>query len=233
MQKEESPSASAQPDIFQDRRGFGQLEHFNRHFIKNTRKKRPHRETFWSFFSQILLKTTFWMESLTQGWTQWGPFIPKSGHIFQFSKKCREGIPLSGTSVSVTEYAATSLNTPILTNVWLCQGSEYSWSLYRISRLLKMPWILNVPEFWIWDSCICKAYTKFRICLNMAQYASKVLEYAWICLMFLIVYGHDFILINDTEYARKCPNNLSDSVWVLNMYHHLRYLRGFWICPRH
>ena len=34
-------------------------------------------------------------------------------------------------------------------------------------------------------------------------------EYA---LMFLIVYGHDFTLINDPEYARKCLNNLSDSV---------------------
>ena len=33
------------------------------------------------------------MEDSTQGWTQLGPFFPKSGHFFQFSKKGRGDPP--------------------------------------------------------------------------------------------------------------------------------------------
>ena len=36
-------------NIFQDRGGFVELGHFDKHFVKNTRKKGP-RETFWCFF---------------------------------------------------------------------------------------------------------------------------------------------------------------------------------------
>ena len=43
---------------FQGSRGFIELGHFDKHFAKNTRKKAL-RETFWRFFSQILLKQHF------------------------------------------------------------------------------------------------------------------------------------------------------------------------------
>ena len=43
-----------------------------------------HRETLWSF----TLKTTFWIENLSQRWTQSGPFIPKSGHFSSFACIC-------------------------------------------------------------------------------------------------------------------------------------------------
>ena len=39
------------------------------------------------------LKTKFWLEDLTQGWTELGHFFPKSGHFFWFSKKIMEGFP--------------------------------------------------------------------------------------------------------------------------------------------
>ena len=35
------PHAGAQPDIFQGRGSFVELGHFNKHFMKNTRKKTP------------------------------------------------------------------------------------------------------------------------------------------------------------------------------------------------
>ena len=40
------PHAGVQPEIFQDRRGFVELGHFDKHFVKNTRKKGPARENF-------------------------------------------------------------------------------------------------------------------------------------------------------------------------------------------
>ena len=54
------------------------------------------------------------MENLTQRWTQSGPFFPKSGHFFQFSKSAGEASPLSSsyTPFSVAECASLSLNMP-------------------------------------------------------------------------------------------------------------------------
>ena len=101
-----------------------------------------------------------------------GAFFPKSG------------------PVSVAEYALITLN--ILKYPWKClkklfwlyQGSEYAWSSYVFHRLLKIPGVLNVPEFWIWHCCTYTCYTEFWIWLNMAQYASIMPEYASICLNF-------------------------------------------------
>ena len=50
-------------------KGFMELGHFNKHFIKNTRKRGQHQNIL-EFFLLGALKTTFWMESLTQRWTQ-------------------------------------------------------------------------------------------------------------------------------------------------------------------
>ena len=54
------------------------------------------------------------MENLTQRWTQSGPFFPKSGHFFRFSKRAGEASPLppSCAPVIVAEYALISLNMP-------------------------------------------------------------------------------------------------------------------------
>ena len=49
--------AGAQPEIFQDRGGFVELEHLDKHFVKNTRRKRLARENFWIFF--LLLALSF------------------------------------------------------------------------------------------------------------------------------------------------------------------------------
>ena len=88
---------------------------------------------------------------------------------------------------------------------WLCQGSEYVWSFYMFDRLLMMLWVLNLPGFWIWDGFIWKGCTKFWICLNMAQYASIMSEYA---LMFLIMPENGWMLLDVTKYAWKCLNKL-------------------------
>ena len=56
--------------------------HFDKHFIKNTRNRSP-QQSILEFFLQGTLRTTFWMENLTQRWTQSaGPFFPKSGYLF-------------------------------------------------------------------------------------------------------------------------------------------------------
>ena len=88
---------------------------------------------------------------------------------------------------------------------WLCQGSEYVWSFYMFDRLLMMLWVLNLRGFWIWDGFIWKGCTKFWICLNMAQYASIMSEYA---LMSLIMPENGWILLDVTKYAWKCLNKL-------------------------
>ena len=65
---------------------FVKLGHFDKHFIKNTRKRGPTRKHFLEIFLLGTRKTTFWIENLTQRWTQSGPFFPKSEHIFKFQK---------------------------------------------------------------------------------------------------------------------------------------------------
>ena len=76
-----------------------ELEQFNKHFMKNTRKKTPQGKTL-EFFLLDTLKTTFRMENLTQRWIQSAPFFPKSGHFSRFSKKELSPRPLSCTSGS-------------------------------------------------------------------------------------------------------------------------------------
>ena len=48
----------SQPEIFQYRGGFVEFEHFDKHFVKNTRKEGPTGKTF-AFFFLDTLKTTF------------------------------------------------------------------------------------------------------------------------------------------------------------------------------
>ena len=84
--------SGAQLEIFYDRGGFVELRYFDKLFFKGTKKKAP-QEKILELFLLDTLKTIFWIEHLTQGWTQLGPFFPKSGHSFQFSKKGRGGPP--------------------------------------------------------------------------------------------------------------------------------------------
>ena len=55
-----------QLEIFQGRGGFAKLGHFNENFVKlKTQEKRPCREILEPFLLDVL-KTTLWMEYLTQ-----------------------------------------------------------------------------------------------------------------------------------------------------------------------
>ena len=47
--QKEPPKAGAQSEIFQGRGGFGELGHFDKHFVKNLRKKGPTGEYFGDF----------------------------------------------------------------------------------------------------------------------------------------------------------------------------------------
>ena len=71
-----------------------ELGHFDKHFFPNRRKRGPAEKHFGVFLLDFFLKTTFWMEHLTQRWTQWGSFFPKSEHFFWFLKKAGEASPL-------------------------------------------------------------------------------------------------------------------------------------------
>ena len=54
-----------------------ELGHFNKHFVKNTRKKASQGHVF----LPDTLEAMFWMEQLTQIETQSGPSFQKSEHF--------------------------------------------------------------------------------------------------------------------------------------------------------
>ena len=51
------------------------------------KKKKVQQGKFLEFFLLDTLKTTFWMENLTQRWIQSGPFLQNEGVSFDFQKK--------------------------------------------------------------------------------------------------------------------------------------------------
>ena len=116
-------------------------------------------------------------------------FLSRIRPFFRISKNSRGGLPPSPPKLQTCEcgwMCIIFLNNPkyswkCLHNV-LCHNSEYSWWSYMFDKLLKMPRVLNVSEFWIWHGSIWKGYTEFWIYLNMAQCASEIPEYASICL---------------------------------------------------
>ena len=175
----------------------------------------------------LILKTTFWMENLTQWWMQLGPFFQKSrflkNHRFsinRFSKRPGEASPLppSCVPVYVAEYTSISLNMPkypwkcLIKLFWLCQGPEFTWSPYMFDRLLKMLWVLNMPGFWIWHDGICKGYAEFRICLIMAPYASTMPKYASV---FLDVPQYTWTLLNIAECPCICLKMPEKTVFIM------------------
>ena len=75
------------------------VRHLEKYFVEKSNKKVPRRNIL-VLFLLVILKTTFSIENLTQGWTQTEPFF-----IF---KKRRGSLPSlfpSCACVSVAEYA--------------------------------------------------------------------------------------------------------------------------------
>ena len=69
------PRAGVQQEISQGKGGFVELEKFEKHLVKNTRKKIPAGKK--RFFLLHTVETTFQMKNFTQRCTQSGPFFPK------------------------------------------------------------------------------------------------------------------------------------------------------------
>ena len=78
--------------IFWGRGDFVELKHFDKLFVKNTRKKVLQGKVL-ELFPLDTLKTTFSIEDLTQGWTQLEPFFQNQGTFFRFLKKSKVGLP--------------------------------------------------------------------------------------------------------------------------------------------
>ena len=90
-------------------RGVVELGYFNTSI--NISSKTQEKEVF-GVFLQDTLKTTFWMENLTEGGHK--AFLSKIRTLFSILKKSRETFPLpsSCAPVSVIVYASISLNMP-------------------------------------------------------------------------------------------------------------------------
>ena len=67
------------------------LGHFQKPFVKCTRKKVP-QGNFLELFLLDTLKTKFWMGDSTQGWTQ-GLFFQNQGTSFDFQKRAGKASP--------------------------------------------------------------------------------------------------------------------------------------------
>ena len=94
------------------RGGVVELGHFDKHFIKTTKRKGPTGNIL-KFFLLGILKTTFWMDNLTQRLTQSSPFFPKSERMGEVSP-----LPSSWAPVRVAEYASI-IYLNILENPWI------------------------------------------------------------------------------------------------------------------
>ena len=101
------------------------------------------------FFPKVLLKLKFEMKDLTWRWTQSEPVFQIHDTFLIFKNVQGRPSPSSCAPVSVTEYAAISLNIPkcwwkcLNKLLWRCQGFAYAWSSYMFDRLLKMFPVLN------------------------------------------------------------------------------------------
>ena len=131
--------------------------HFDKHSIKNTRKREAPQGKIIEFFLQDTIVITSWMENPMMDIMR--AFLSKVRTLFWFSKKAGEAsCPLlsSNVLVSLVEFVSISLNIPKYIRkccnklFWLSQGSEYAWSSYMFEKLLKITPVLNKPGFWIW-----------------------------------------------------------------------------------
>ena len=165
------------------------------------------------------------MGNLTQRWAQSGPFFPKWGHFFRFSKRAGKAspLPLSCAPLSVAEYTSISLNMPkypwkcLNKLFWICHGSEYAWSSDMSDGLSKMRRVLNRPGFWIWHGFICMDCAEFRIRLNMAPYISIMPNMPEYALMPLNKLEHGRIMLNVLDIPENVWINYYGYVGVLSM----------------
>ena len=67
---------------------------FWQRFRQKHKKRTLRREKFWKFFLLDTLKTTFWMENLTQRWIQPRPSFQYQGTFFDFQQRAGEASPL-------------------------------------------------------------------------------------------------------------------------------------------
>ena len=128
-------------------------------------------------------------------------FFSKIRSLLSIFKKRRVDLSSLSSScalVSVAEYASISVNMPkypwkCLNKLFrLCQGSEYAWSSYMLDRLLKIPWVLNKPVFWIFS-------------LNLYQVLSRLLI---ISRVRHVLYG-DSLLIQSKGFILTLKPNFS------------------------
>ena len=116
---------------FRAREGMVDLGDFDKHFVKNTRKKTP-RERFWSFFCRYswnyILNGKF-----NSRWTEPGLFFPELRYFFRLSKRAGEASFLSPPLVvhlwvwlDMHQYPYICLN--IFENAWI-NCSDYAMAL--------------------------------------------------------------------------------------------------------
>ena len=82
----------AQPEILQDKGDFVELGHFDKPFVKNTRKKNPQGKLL-ELFLLDTFKATFWVKHLTQGWKQLKSFFKIRALFSIFKKGLRRPLP--------------------------------------------------------------------------------------------------------------------------------------------
>ena len=94
------------------------------------------------FFLLDTLKTTFWIEYLTQRWTLSGSFSEKSQHFFRFSKKGRGGLPppLVAGLGEITD----SLDLYEFTDEKVCEGLDDIYNI--VYKFRNHPSIVKIKE---------------------------------------------------------------------------------------
>ena len=101
--------------------------------------------------------------------------------------------------------------------VWL-NMHQYPWISLNILENTWINPVLTMPGLWIyliilhvcagflniWHGCICKAYTRLWICLNMAHMPQQCLNIPQYALISFNMSYRDWILLIVPEYAWKC-----------------------------
>ena len=151
--------------VFQSREGFLVIGYFNKHFIRNKRK-RALQGNILEFFLLDTFETTFCAENLNQRWPPTGPFFSKTALLSIFKKNGRAGLPSPlvehlWVGLNMHQYPWILLN--ILENAWI-NFSDYA-------RALNMP-NHHVPEAFkdSWGSKCANFWIRLHRVLNMTEY---------------------------------------------------------------
>ena len=98
---------------------------------------------------------------------------------------------------------------------WLCQSPEYAWSLYMFNRLLKMPQVVNVAGFWIWQD-----YARI---MQESEYSSICLYNAWTCLNCFIMPEKGWTCLNMPELTVLTIPTFSICLIILDIWQGFKY----------